>query len=886
MFCHEAYAEVSDQVDDALSGSYHFMTYVQHCSRFCPVDVTKSLGKIRSAIGRDRAGPYSFTIGMAEATMLHHLEAEQQMWNKIKGDFLSPLADHVNVTKRQKESIDKKMRMLVTRIHTGKRKLANEKKQIEKDLEEYYSCLREPENSSNARKMPGLKKKLSVTLSKYEASVKELASIEKDYKDNIPNQMKLLHDLEKTRLKEIHARLQTLSQILFERSQDLVESRSTLESYISSLPTAQQQHDHMVEKWMNKFKDTPDLSLVSYDLPVTFLNIESAHDISNIDAAEEVFEQTQQKLSDSQKALTQQLNRTQSEWDNDDASELTKFNQRAQTAFQAIMKNTGNLSVRDSNNSSSHKKNGNRQENNNAKQPIARVAPLTRTRMTVVDRANNYGNSSALSPTLPLTSTIAEGGQWLRLQDPDTHDWYYENMFTGETTLEQPEGYVDSGSNSSSSNSSNGSGSGSNSNNGGGGGVEGKSNGNSFSPPNDEDSSNNNSSSSVPFHTDGLSQEEKKKMMIEVQKLFTNGSILADDRYFVRRGMLVKKCRSRDKDYDFFLFNDILLWANKSGKGKFKIHKTLNIDAVFRAHDMPPKPTIRQEFAVQSIDKSFVVMCENFTEKCAWLRDIDACYQLRKNVNSGLAHLEVAPVWKQDAEKDHCPQCKRNFTAFRRKHHCRKCGELRCADCCSSRVLVRGAKPERVCNKCNPDSALAQLKKQQTTRAGTLKPPLPKSPVSLSAQVNVSLSSSAPPASMTTGEKKHAEDPAPAPLLTSNNFASTVTNTTMNTTTSVTSNRSANDATNSAGALLGTSTISANSPQAESPQAASSSSSEVKPFDHVSDSTESSEPPAQYVPPPGVIWIEAIDDMSGVSYYYNTTTKESTWIRPAEMDNR
>jgi len=587
MFCHEAYAEVSDQVDDALSGSYHFMTWIQACSRFAPNDAARSLAKIRSAIGRDRAGPFSFTVGMAEATLLHHLEAEQVMWSRMKGELLSPLVDHVNVTKRQKEAIDKKMRLLVTRIHNGKRKLAAEKKSIEKDLEEYYSCLRDPENPSNARKIPGLKKKLSTALQKYETAVKDLAVIEKDYRDNIPNQMRLLHDLEKNRLKEVQSRLQTLSQVLLERAQDLIESRCRLESYIASLPAAQAQHDKMTSKWVDKFKDAPDLPLVAYDLPVTYLNIESAHDISNIDAAEAVFEEAQQKLSNTRLTLNGQLTKIQHDWDDEDAMELAKFNQQAQITFQSLIKTTGSLG------DPSNVKRGHVRQESTRKPVIAKVAPLTRNRMTVVERAPMDDSAT------PIPETNA--GQWQKLQDPETQDWYYENLFTGETTLEEPEGFISSAVTTPS----------------------------PLLASESKFSLNLGEESAIPHTTDNLSLEEKKKLVGEIQKVFTNANLLVDDRHFVRWGMLTKKCRSRDKDYEFFLFNDLLVWATRSGK-KFKFHKSLVIDASFRVHDMPPKPTVRQEFAVQSVDKSFVVMVDNFQEKCGWLHDINECYQQRK----------------------------------------------------------------------------------------------------------------------------------------------------------------------------------------------------------------------------------------------------------------
>lgn len=48
--------------------------------------------------------------------------------------------------------------------------------------------------------------------------------------------------------------------------------------------------------------------------------------------------------------------------------------------------------------------------------------------------------------------------------------------------------------------------------------------------------------------------------------------------------------------------------------------------------------------------------------------------------------LAVGARWKLDGEKDACEKCNKNFSVFRRRHHCRRCGGLFC-DACSSKTL-------------------------------------------------------------------------------------------------------------------------------------------------------------------------------------------------------
>jgi hypothetical protein len=53
-----------------------------------------------------------------------------------------------------------------------------------------------------------------------------------------------------------------------------------------------------------------------------------------------------------------------------------------------------------------------------------------------------------------------------------------------------------------------------------------------------------------------------------------------------------------------------------------------------------------------------------------------------------------------------CTVCAREWTALRRRHHCRRCGRLVCAGCSQSRLALDGlADRQRVCDRCSPESA-------------------------------------------------------------------------------------------------------------------------------------------------------------------------------------
>ncbi|CAL8582966.1 hypothetical protein XPA_008606 [Xanthoria parietina] len=48
----------------------------------------------------------------------------------------------------------------------------------------------------------------------------------------------------------------------------------------------------------------------------------------------------------------------------------------------------------------------------------------------------------------------------------------------------------------------------------------------------------------------------------------------------------------------------------------------------------------------------------------------------------------ILPSWQSDSEVTRCPICKTNFGFWYRKHHCRKCGRVVCANCSPHRITI------------------------------------------------------------------------------------------------------------------------------------------------------------------------------------------------------
>ncbi|KAM8851270.1 zinc finger FYVE domain-containing protein 9 isoform 2-T2 [Spinachia spinachia] len=89
---------------------------------------------------------------------------------------------------------------------------------------------------------------------------------------------------------------------------------------------------------------------------------------------------------------------------------------------------------------------------------------------------------------------------------------------------------------------------------------------------------------------------------------------------------------------------------------------------------------------------------------------------------------EVAPVWVPDSQAPVCMKCDVRFTFTKRRHHCRACGKVFCATCCSlkCRLEYMDRKEARVCVTCH--SALTSAQSWETPATGSNQSPNPNNP--------------------------------------------------------------------------------------------------------------------------------------------------------------
>ncbi|KAJ2943563.1 hypothetical protein O0L34_g16672 [Tuta absoluta] len=85
------------------------------------------------------------------------------------------------------------------------------------------------------------------------------------------------------------------------------------------------------------------------------------------------------------------------------------------------------------------------------------------------------------------------------------------------------------------------------------------------------------------------------------------------------------------------------------------------------------------------------------------LKRISSLVALGSGGGTRYADTELARYWMPDDISRECYECATRFSALRRRHHCRVCGQIFCSRCCSQRVpgqIFGCAGGLRVCNYC------------------------------------------------------------------------------------------------------------------------------------------------------------------------------------------
>ena len=248
---------------------------------------------------------------------------------------------------------------------------------------------------------------------------------------------------------------------------------------------------------------------------------------------------------------------------------------------------------------------------------------------------------------------------------------------------------------------------------------------------------------------DTLKDREILNKLFHIQSQFVGKvELVRRGRKFEREGVLTKICRRGHKQFYFHLFSDALVYSESTMMG-YKFHRAIEL-ATSNVKAVEDTDRVKNAFQISSKHKSFVAYVANAEDKVAWLADLQRCLADAKGGgtsgggggggggggDSGAAggdgdasqrgsddnvrnrdrrcgsveHLEEAhaAVWVPDSNQSACTICTSKFTFFNRRHHCRRCGALVCADCSKQRRLLEhmdATHKLRVCDKCCAETA-------------------------------------------------------------------------------------------------------------------------------------------------------------------------------------
>ncbi|XP_044615617.1 pleckstrin homology domain-containing family F member 1 [Equus asinus] len=187
-------------------------------------------------------------------------------------------------------------------------------------------------------------------------------------------------------------------------------------------------------------------------------------------------------------------------------------------------------------------------------------------------------------------------------------------------------------------------------------------------------------------------------------------------RVLLGEGVLTKECRKKAKPRIFFLFNDILVYGSiVLNKRRYRSQHVIPLEEV-TLEPLPETLQAKNRWMIKTAKKSFVVSAASTTERQEWISHIEECVRRQLLATGRQPSTEHAAPWIPDKATDICMRCTQTrFSALTRRHHCRKCGFVVCAECSRERFLLPrlAPKPLRVCSLCYRQLAAQKQKEEE-----------------------------------------------------------------------------------------------------------------------------------------------------------------------------
>ena len=170
-----------------------------------------------------------------------------------------------------------------------------------------------------------------------------------------------------------------------------------------------------------------------------------------------------------------------------------------------------------------------------------------------------------------------------------------------------------------------------------------------------------------------------------------------DGRVLVHEGVLnVINEKGSRKKREFFLFNDVLVYAKKKlGRlGKKHLLPLDNLGVISVMDDAATDTKNVFHIMLMSSTERLTVCADSSAEKHLWIEQITNCVSHAvtswqgelKDVDTG--HI-WAPLWQSEGDMRLCTLClQTRFSLLHRKHHCSMCGLVVCGSCSPHTVPI------------------------------------------------------------------------------------------------------------------------------------------------------------------------------------------------------
>lgn len=127
---------------------------------------------------------------------------------------------------------------------------------------------------------------------------------------------------------------------------------------------------------------------------------------------------------------------------------------------------------------------------------------------------------------------------------------------------------------------------------------------------------------SVAHHVNtSIAQQQQRHQVYEMAELMglKQSEFVQPQRRFVKRGQVFKVCFTKDKLYEFFLFNDVLIYCS-GGPNKYKVHLQVPINHQFFIEDLENDAKRINQFKIINGVKTFIAFSHTPQEKAEWCK--------------------------------------------------------------------------------------------------------------------------------------------------------------------------------------------------------------------------------------------------------------------------